>query len=341
MGFFSLSRDIGIDLGTFSTRIYFPHRGVVFNEPSVLAKDLEEGNELLCIGKRAREMVGRTDTSIDLHPIVFHGSIKDEVFVESYLSAAISRLRNKFSFLRSDMLVNVPVGATSMEQRAIVQACKRAGARHVYTEVSVVLAALGTGVDRDELRGQMVTDIGAGVTESAVISLGGVSSHKSIPVGGNCMDEAIVQHVKKRYQLLISKENARRAKEMIGSVLIKDSPEEVRVKGSDCSTKLPRIVKITSNDIAEAIQHEVEKILENISNVFQGTPPELTSDIIERGIVLTGGVANIKDIATAVEHHVNAPVYIAEDAEQSVVRGLGKSIQTGQLEFHKRLLLSK
>lgn len=211
-----------------------------------------------------------------------------------------------------------------MEQRAIIQTCKRAGIRHIFTEQNAILAAFGIGMHRDELRGRMIADIGAGLTEAAVISLGGMSSYQVEKVGGNDMDESILQYLQQRYQILVSKKVARQAKEKIGSVFSSDTPEEVKVKGSDMKTNLPRIIRINSNDIAEAIQGEVEKILETIAGVFRRTKPELTSDILEKGVVLTGGVAKLKGIDEAVKKSINAPVIIADDPEHAVIRGLVK-----------------
>ena len=235
----------------------------------------------------------------------------------------------------------MPTNATGMEQRAVVQTCKRAGARNVFVGKNAILAAFGIGTHRDELRGRMVADIGAGLTEAAVISLGGMSSWNTVKVGGDDMDRSIVEYIKTRYQLLVSRETAKKIKEKIGSVITVGSPKEVRVRGSDARNKLPRIIRVSSNDIADAIRNETQKILRTIADVFKETPPELTSDILEKGIVLTGGVANLGGIADVVEEYVNAPVHIADDPEHAVIRGIGRSIQIGHVDFHRRALLSK
>ena len=187
----------------------------------------------------------------------------------------------------------------------------------------------------------MVTDIGAGVTESAVISLGGMSSYRSVKVGGNDMDNSIVRYVRKHYQLLISPDVARRVKERIGTAVTVSEPRELKVRGSDLSTRLPRVIRVNSNDIASAVEREAKSIVETIVSVFQDTPPELTADIIEKGVILTGGVANLKGIAKVVEREINVPVYIADDPEHAVIRGIGRSIQTGHLNFHRRSVLLK
>ena len=341
MSLFSFTRDVGIDFGTSRTRIYVPYQGIVFDEPSVIAFNSSDTSRPMCIGTEANEMPGRVSGDITVHNIVSRGVVQDERIAEQFLRIALRRSQRIFHFIRNDILVSTPTHITSMQQRALIQSCKRAGAKNVFTEANTVLTALGVGIHRDELHGRMVANIGAGTTEVAVISLGGISSSNSIKIGGDDMDVSIMRYVQQRYHLLISKDVARRAKEKVGSVALSEKPKDVRVKGSDERTKLPRIVKITSNDIADAIQEEVKSILETLKGVFHNTPPELTSDIIEQGVILAGGVAKLRGIASIIEKHINAPAYVADDAEYAVIRGIGKSIQTGHLDFHRRALLSK
>ena len=335
------SRDIGIDLGSSRTRIYVPYRGVVSDEPGALALNTDT-DSLVCVGDCANEMIGRVPGNIEVHTITAHGAIQNEKIAEQYLRSILKKsTRSIFSIIKKDVLIGVPTNATSMEQRAIIQTCKRAGARNVFVGQNAILAAFGIGMHRDELRGRMVADIGAGLTEVAVISLGGMSSWNTVKVGGDDMDVSIVDYVRTRYQLFISRDTAKKIKEKIGFVIATGQPKEIRVRGSDTRTKLPRIVRVNSNDIADAIQREMREILKTIADVFRDTPPELTSDILEKGVVLTGGVANLGGIAEAVEKHINAPVYIADDSEHAVIRGIGRSIQTGHLTFHRQALLSK
>ncbi len=342
MALFSFSRDVGIDLGTSRTRIYLPYNGIVFDEPSALAFEGEEKHKkLVCVGDCAHEMVGRAPDSISIHNIVSHGVIQDERIAEQYLYEALKKVRGMFQVIRNDILISTPTEVTSMEERAVIQTCKRTGARNVFTEQKVILAAFGVGMDRDELHGRMITDIGAGLTEAAVISLGGMSGYSSTKIGGNDMDASVVRHIQRQHHLLISEDVARQVKETIGSATLSESPSEVKVKGSDVNSRLPRIIRITSNDIAEAVQGEIQKILETIVNLFQNTAPELASDIIEGGIILTGGVAKLNNIAQVIERQINVPVYVADEPEYAVIRGIGRSIQTGHLDFHRRALLSK
>ena len=339
MALFPFSRNIGIDLGTHKTRVYVPYSGIVFNEPSILA--LDKNKNVMCVGKSAYEMSGRAPEDIEIHKTIFRGIIQDEELAEKYLNFIFKRMRGVMRFFKNDVLVGIPTNATGMEQRAIIHTCKLAGARNVCVGINSILSAYGIGMHADELRGRMVTSIGAGLTESAVISLGGMSSHSSIKIGGDDMDVSIVEHVRQKYHLNISVDAARIAKESIGHIEILKVPKETKVKGNDVTSKLPRIVKINSNDISRAIASDIKKILENIANVFQNTPPELTSDIIEKGIVLTGGSSNLNDIAITVERYINTPVRIADDPESATIRGIGKSIQTGHVDFHKKSLLLK
>lgn len=341
MGLLSFSRDIGIDIGTSRTRVYIPYRGIVFDEPSMLALDTSQEKQIICVGDCANEMVGRTPANIEVCPVVFRGAVQDEKIAEQYLAASLKQSRGVLHILRHDVLIGVPTDATSMEQRAIIQTCKRSGARNVFVEQNIILAAFGIGMHQDELRGRMVADIGAGLTEAAVISLGGMSSHSILKIGGNDMDRSITGYIRTRYQLLISEDTARMVKEKIGSVLVRENPKELKIKGSDVRTKLPRVIRVTSNDIAEAVRDEVEKIIMTIAGVFQDTPPELTSDIIDRGVVLTGGVSKLEGLDVTVEKYINAPVSVAEEPEHAVIRGICRSIQTGHFGFHKRALLSK
>ena len=338
MGFFSFVRNIGIDLGTSHTRIYVPYKGVVFDEPSILATDKKEE---VYIGDDAKEMVGRTEKNTEIQKIVIHGAIQDERIAEHYLKKIFKQSRGIFRFLRQDALVSVPTNATNMQQRAMIQTCRRAGTRNVFTEENAVLAAFGVGMHKGELHGRMVADIGAGLTETAVISLGGVSSSNTVKVGGNDMDKSIAVYIEKQHQLLISEETARKIKEKIGSVIQSNSPKELRVKGSDMQNNLPRVISINSNDIADAIRNEINTILDAIAGVFQSTPSELTSDIIDRGLVLTGGLAKLRGLDTEISKHINVPVQIADDPERAVIRGIGRSIQSGHLNFHKWVIQSK
>lgn len=325
-------------MGTARTRLYVPYKGIVFDEPSIVALDK---NEMICIGGDAKEMMERANKRAEAHPIITCGAIQDEKMVEQYLRKVFKQSNGMLKFIRRDALIGVPTKATSMQQRSAIQTCRRAGMRHVFTEENAILAALGVGMHKDELHGRMVTDIGAGLTETAVISLGGASSSSTVQVGGNDMDKSIVAHVERQHQLLISEGTARRMKEKIGSAMQMANPKEIQVKGGDARNKLPRIVRVTSNDIADAVREEVKTILDAIASVFQSTPPELTSDIIDRGLILTGGVAKLHGLDVEISKHINVPVHVADEPEHAVVRGIGRSMQSGHLNFHKWVIKSK
>ncbi len=312
--------------------MYVPYKGVVFDEPSVVAL---HKREVICIGRSAKEMLGRVTKGGQVQRIVVHGAVQDEKIVEQYLREIFKQSRGIGKLLRQDALIGVPTDATNMQQRAAIQTCRRSGIRTVFTEQNAILAAFGAGMHKDELHGRMISDIGAGLTDIAVISLGGVSSSSTVKVGGNDMDRSIAEHIRRQHQLLVSEDTARRVKEKIGSVIHHANPKELRVKGSDARNKLPSVVRITSNDIADAVRKEVKIILDGIASVFQSTPPELTSDIIDRGLVLTGGTARLHGLDVEISKHINVPVYVADEPEHAVIRGIGRSIQSGHLSFHK------
>ena len=338
MGIFSFSRNVGIDLGTSRTRLYVPYRGVVFDEPSIVALDKRD---VSCIGSDAKEVMERAGERVEARHIIECGAIQDEKMVERYLREVFKQSHGVLKFLRRDALVGVPSSATNMQQRSAIQTCRRAGVRNVFTEENAILAAFGVGMHKDEMYGRMVADIGAGLTETAVISLGGSSSSSTVRVGGNAMDRSIVDYVKKHHHLLISVGTARKIKEKVGSCVQLTHPKEVKVKGGDAHSKLPRVVRVTSNDIADAIRDEVVMILDAIASVFQGTPPELTSDIIDRGLILTGGVAKLHGLDAEISKHINVPVQVADEPEHAVIRGIGRSMQSGHLNFHKWVIQSK
>lgn len=338
MGIFSFSRNIGIDMGTSQTRLYMPYRGITFDEPSIVALDKKE---MVCIGSNAKEMMERANQRAEARHIIIYGAIQDEKMVEQYLRKVFKQSNGILKFIRRDALVGVPTNATNMQQRSAMQTCGRAGMRRVFTEKNAILAALGVGMHKDELHGRMISDIGAGLTETAVISLGGASSSSTVQVGGNDMDTSIVSYIERHHQLLISKGTARRIKEKIGSAMQLTNPKEIKVKGGDARNKLPRIVRVTSNDIADAIRGEVKMILDAIASVFQSTPPELTSDIIDRGLILTGGVAKLHGLDVEISKHINVPVQVADEPEHAVIRGIGRSMQSGHLDFHKWVIQSK
>ena len=340
MSWFSFSRNIGIDFGTSRTRLYVPNRGIIFDEPSLISFSTD-GKEVISIGEHSEELKGRVSDNIIVHSVMERGVIQHQEYAEIYLKEAMKRVRGIGNVIKSDSVINVSLANTSMEVRSLLQACKSAGVRNIYSDYSVLFASLGSGSKQTQLHGRMIANIGAGTTEVAVISFGGINNSGFDKIGGIDMDQDIVNHVLERYGVHISLDVAKQVKETVGSVVSLKNEKEIQVTGNDVSKKLPKVITLTSNDVQEATEETVDKIINVIAHVFRDTPPELTSDIIDHGIILTGGVANMPHLAAVIQHAVNAPVKIANDPELCVIRGIGKSIKNKQIDFHKQSLLSK
>lgn len=333
------SRDIGIDMGSSRVRVFVPNKGVVFDEPNYLVFSKAD-NRLVSWGESAKEARERTAPDLLVHHIMDHGLILDQKRAIEYIRLMFSEISGPFALLRKDVLSNTPTDVPNVDLRTFMEVFRRAGARNVFLEQNAILAAFGIGMRKKDLRAWMVVDIGAGLTDIGVISLGGLSSYKSVKVAGDDMDGDIVEYVKKKFSLIISKEVAEKAKKQIGSSSLQDDKGEFGITGSDAISKLPRSMQITSKEIAEAIQGSLMKIVEAVGSVFQETPPEITSDILEQGIVLSGGTAKLHGISQFISTHINAPVYVVDDPEYAVIRGIGKRIQAGHVQYHKQQLLS-
>ncbi|MEK7557393.1 MAG: rod shape-determining protein, partial [Patescibacteria group bacterium] len=284
----NITRQIAIDLGTTSTLMYVPKKGIVLNEPSVVAVSLDE-NAVLAIGNDAKEMIGRTPETIVAHRPLKDGVIADYRVTEAMLRYLLQKAGASTRFLRPEVLVSVPAGITSTERRAVVDAALSAGARAAFLIKEPVAAAIGAGIPIGESSGHMIVDIGGGTTEAAVISLGGIVVAHSARVAGNRFDEAIADHVRKRYGVVIGEQTAEVIKKTIGSAVIEETPREMAIRGRDLASGLPRETTISSHEIAEALRHPLEEVLQAIKYVLQDTPPELAADVIDKGIVLSGG----------------------------------------------------
>ena len=326
---FSFSNGMGIDLGSSRTRIYVRGKGVIFDAPSTFVRDIDT-DKLLFLGKRVEEVRGRTSLNLEVLSIVNRGTVIDQKYAVKYLRHAIEEVGGIFSFIKQDVLIGVPTEASNVEQRIIVEVCRKSGAKSVSSECNALLAAFGVGIKRDDYRAWMLVDIGAGLTEIGIISFGGLGRAKSVKVGGSDMDEAIARHIKNKYKLNISTDVAEVAKRTIGSANQQADGGSMQINGSDAVTKLPRSITITSQDIADGIQLELKKIIDAIGHIFQETPPEITSDIIERGIVLVGGVAQLQHLAPVIKSAINAPVYVADDPSNAVIRGISKYLDMAQ-----------
>ncbi|TSD02138.1 MAG: Uncharacterized protein Athens071425_157, partial [Parcubacteria group bacterium Athens0714_25] len=280
-------RKIGIDLGTANILIFVPGKGVVINEPSVVAVSLAE-NRVLAVGNEAKEMIGRTpDTIIASRPLK-DGAIADYRITEAMLKYFINKVSGKFRLFRPEVMISVPAGITSTEKRAVIDAAVKAGAKAAYVLKEPILAAIGAGIPINNAQGNMIIDIGGGTSEVAVVSLGGVVAAHSARVGGNKFDQAIADYIKRKHGLAIGDRTAEDIKIQIGSAIAQVKEEYAEVKGRDLTGGLPKTIKVSSNEITEALQDELREVINAIKKVLQETPPELAADIMDKGMVLSG-----------------------------------------------------
>ena len=320
----AFSDNIAIDLGTANTLVYVAGRGVVLNEPSVVAIRSRGGvREVLAVGEKAKVMLGRTPESIEAIRPLRDGVIADFVATEEMLRQFISRTKSIVEFVRPTILICVPAGATPVERRAVYETAMLAGARKVYLVEEPVAAAIGAGLPIDEAKGSMVVDIGGGTTDIAVLSLGGVVQANSIRCGGNSMDEAIIRYVRRQHQLLIGEANAERIKIEAGSAsrLVNGETTEIFIRGREIREGNTKTVTLGPKDIAEALEAPIEKIAEFIQHTIEDLPPELSTDICERGLHLTGGGAKLAKLDQELERRIGVKIHLPELPEQCVITG--------------------
>lgn len=331
-------RKIGIDLGTANTLVFVPKKGIVVNEPSVVAVTMDD-NRVLAVGNEAKEMIGRTPDVITAYRPLKDGVIADYRVTEAMLRYFIGKVSPKIRFIRPDVLVSIPAGVTSTERRAVVEATIKAGARNAYVVKEPVLAAIGAGIPINSASGNMIIDIGGGTSEVAIISLGGVVSAHSARVGGNKIDTAIAQYIKKRHGLAIGERTAEEVKIAIGSALPLVKEEYAEVRGRDLMGGLPKTIRISTNEVTEAIQDELTEIINAAKRVLQETPPELAADVMDKGMVLSGGGALLRNIDKLITKVTGVPCYSADDALLCVAKGTGAALDN--LDVYKRTILSK
>jgi rod shape-determining protein MreB len=330
---------IGIDLGTANTIVFIPKKGVVVNEPSVVAI-AQDDRSVLAVGNEAREMIGRTPETIVAYRPLRDGVIADYRVTEVMLRYFIKKAGGRFRFFRPEVMISVPAGITSTERRAVVEAAVQAGARAAYVVKEPVLAAIGAGIPINEPLGHMVVDIGGGTTDIAVISLGGIVVSNSVKVAGNKIDQAIADYIKKNYNLAIGDRTAEDVKIAIGSAVpIEDETLSTEVTGRDLMTGLPKTVEIHSAEITDGIAGELDEILRAIKSVLHETPPELAADIMEKGIIITGGGSLLRKLDTFILNETSVPAYVADDPLLCVARGTGIALE--HLEVYKRSIMSK
>ncbi len=316
------AKDIGIDLGTANVLIYIKGQGIVLNEPSVVAIDAETKRPL-AYGKEARDMLGRTPGDVKAIRPMKDGVIADFEVTEMMLNHFIRKVNGKSFFSRPRILICCPSDITGVERNAIKEAAERTGARKVFLEVEPKVAAVGAGMDISKPSGNMVIDVGGGTTDIAVLSLGGIVNSSSIKVAGNVFDSDIIKYIKDKYKLLIGDRTAEDIKLSIGSVFPDAKDEKMDVRGRDLVTGLPHTITLCSNEIEEALRESVYMIINTAKNVLEQTPPELSADIIDKGIVVTGGGAMIYGFDELLAHELKVPVFIAESPLTCVAEGTG------------------
>jgi rod shape-determining protein MreB len=331
-------KKIGIDLGTTNTLVFIPNKGVVIFEPTIVAYDLND-NKVLAVGREAKEMLGRTPHDIGAYRPLKDGVIADYKTTRAMLKYFISKVLGSFNVLKPIVIISGPAGITSTERRAVINAAMDAGAREVYLVREPILAALGAGIPINSASGHLIVNIGGGTSEVAVISLGGIVSWASLRVAGNKFDEAIIEYIKKKYNLAIGEQTAEKIKMEIGSAIPQKNKMEAEVRGRDLDSGLPKSIIMNSNEIAEAISNHLEEISETIRTVFLNTPPELAADIIEKGIVISGGGGLLKNIDEYISKVTGVNAYVAEDPLYCVAKGTGIILE--HVDMYKRAMMSK
>ena len=324
--FKSFAHDMGIDLGTANTLVHAKGKGIIIREPSVVAVD-RENKEVLAIGAEAKQMLGRTPGHIVAIRPMKDGVIADFDITQSMLKYFIKKAIGKHSLVRPRIVVGVPSGVTEVEKRAVIDATVQAGAREAYLIEEPMAAAIGAGLPVQEATGSMVVDIGGGTCEVAVISLGGIGISRSIRTGGDAMDDAIVRYIRKTFSLLIGERTAEEIKITIGTAMELEEATEMEIRGRDLVTGLPKYLLINANQICEALSEPVANIVDAVRNTLERTPPELASDIMDRGIVMTGGSSLLRNLDRLLSKETGMPVYVSDDALSCVALGTGIAVE--------------
>ena len=326
------SMDIGVDLGTANVLVYIKGKGIVLREPSVVALD-RDTNRVLAIGEEARRMLGRTPGNIIAIRPLREGVIADYDTTESMLRHFIQKVAGKSMFFKPRIMICIPSGVTTVEKRAVLEAAMQAGAAKTYLIEEPLAAALGAGLEIAEPCGSMVVDIGGGTTDVAVLSLGGIVISDSLRIGGDKFDEAIVRFVKKEYNILIGERTAEEIKIKVGSAYERGRNESIEIRGRDLVSGLPKTIRITSNETREALAEPVSLIVECVKAVLEKTPPELAADIVDRGIVMTGGGSHLEGLDRLISDETGIPAYLADDPLSCVALGAGKALDSlGKLQ---------
>jgi len=329
---------IGIDLGTKNSLVFVPKKGIVLNEPSVVAVSLQD-NSILAVGEAAKEMTGRTPDTIRVYRPMRDGVIADYRVTLAMIRYFLKKTIPKYQFFKPEVLISIPAGITSTEKRAVVEATTRAGARATYVAKEPILAAIGAEIPINSTSGHMIVDIGGGTTEVAVISLGGIVASTSLRVAGDKMDQAISDHIKSKYNLAIGENMAEKIKIKIGCALALKPELTLEVRGRDLAQGLPKNIKLTSTEISDALQEPLQEIVVVVKALLRETPPELSADIMDKGMILSGGGALLRNIDQLISQTTGVPCFIAEDSLTCVANGAG--VVLDNLEVYKKSLMAK
>ena len=330
-------RKIGIDLGTANTLVFIPKKGIVINEPTVVAISVID-NKIMAVGQEAKEMLGRTPDTIVAHRPMKDGVIADYRVTEAMLRYFINKTAGSIRFFRPEVMIAVPGGITSTDRRAVIDAAQAAGAKAAYVIKETVAAAIGAGIDIAAPSGNMIIDIGGGTTDVAILSLGGIVTQTSVRVAGNKLDAAIIEHIRKKHGLAVGDRTAEDIKIRIGSAIPVEKEMMMEIRGRDMIHGLPKTIQVSTNEIVDAIQEELREIIRAIRAVLQETPPELAADIIDKGMVLTGGSALLRNIDKLIGQATGVPAYVADDAILCVVKGTGVALDN--LDSYKKSILA-
>ncbi len=334
-----LSSDLAIDLGTANTLVYVKGKGIVLREPSVVAVRQEiRSNRVLAVGKEAKMMLGKTPGNIVAIRPMKDGVIADFEVTEAMLRYFIRKVHNRRTLVRPRIIISVPSGITQVEKRAVKESAESAGAREVYLVEEPMAAAIGSGLPITEPTANMVVDIGGGTTEVAVISLAGIVYSKSVRVAGDKMDEAILQHIKRRYNLLIGEHSAENIKIQLADLIPEEPYKQMEIKGRDLVSGVPKTITVDASEVRSAISEQVETIVETVKSALEQTPPELSADIVDKGIVLTGGGALLKNFDKLLREETGLPIVIADDPLSSVVLGSGKVLDN--IDILKEIMIN-
>lgn len=333
------SNDLAIDLGTATTLVYVKGKGIVLCEPSVVAvrKDSRGGKKILAVGKEAKRMLGRTPGNIVAIRPMKDGVIADFEITESMLRYFISQVHKGRTLVRPRIIVSVPSGITEVEKRAVRESAQSAGAREVYLIEEPMAAAIGAGLPVSEPSGNMIVDIGGGTSEVAVISLSGIVYSQSVRVGGDKMDEAVAQFIKRKYNLLIGERTAEMIKIQIGTAYPEEEVRTMEIKGRDLVAGTPKVIQINSEEIREALAEPVNAIVEAVKTTLERTPPELAADIVDKGIILAGGGALLRNLDVLLREETSLPITITDDPLSAVVLGSGKALD--ELDLLKEVMI--